>query len=252
MKKKLYTIIDNNYSDIINNNDLIFNSQEHADISELKYKDKSLNSREKVIQDSLNNNLRKKFKPLQFLTDRIEEKNYKNILSLGCGIGDIEYFLYLSLDNNKNLYAGEFDSYLVKKSNQFFPEYKTFEFDFYKDSFKDLNYKFDIVFAFGAFYVMDDDNFIQLLKDIKSSGVKEIIDFHAGYIKKIDKLNYLRKDFLKIFNFFNSDDNTLLNKKFHGFARDSDELIRLYNKAGWDSINVVRNNGIYKFTAILN
>ncbi len=90
MKIKSYTNLD--FNDLNNNSssEQIFNSDERSKLSELEFKKKSIHSRKELIKISLKKNFKKKFKPFQFLIDRISEKNYNNILSLGSGSGDIE------------------------------------------------------------------------------------------------------------------------------------------------------------------
>tara|TARA_Y100000589_G_scaffold207935_1_gene196089 strand:- start:1007 stop:1765 length:759 start_codon:yes stop_codon:yes gene_type:complete len=252
MKIKSYTNLD--FNDLNNNSssEQIFNSDERSKLSELEFKKKSIHSRKELIKISLKKNFKKKFKPFQFLIDRISEKNYNNILSLGSGSGDIEYFLSLTLNKDQKLYAAEFDKYLVRKATEFFPEFTTFEFDFFKDSFQNINQKFDLVYSFGSFYVMDNDQFIKLLKNIKASGVKEIIDFHAGYMTRKEKIKHIFKTLISIFQRPNSKPIDSLSQKFHGYIRDRSELIKIYKKAGWEPIEEIRNYGIYKFICILN
>ena len=191
MKKRLYTLSHNlkNLRDIPS--ETIFTSDEHSTISELELKENILKSKSNLLEYSLTKNLRSKFQSLFFLVDRIKEKNHKHILSLGSGLSDLEYFLHLSLNKEIEIISSDFDKFYVGKSNELFPEFETIQYDFVKDSLYKINKKIDLVFSFGSFYVMDDKEFIRLFKDIKSSGVKEIIDFHAGFMTKKMYLRYI-------------------------------------------------------------
>ena len=252
MKKRIYTLSHNlkNLSEIPS--ETIFTSDEHSKISELELKDNILSSKHNLIEYSLTRNLRSKFQSLSFLVDRIKEKNYNNILSLGSGYSDLEYFLYLSLNKDKKIISSEFDRFFVEKSNQFFPEFETIQFDFVNDSLYKINKKIDLVFSFGSFYIMDDKEFIRLLKDIKSSGVKEIIDFHAGFMTKKIHLKNIIYPYYSIFkNLFNKEEKRFKGK-FHGFSRSRNELINLYKKSGWTPVKEINNCDNYKFTCILN
>ena len=252
MKKKIYTRSHNpeNLREIPS--ETIFTSDEHSKISELELKDTILENRNKLLEYCLKKNLRTKFQPLSFLVDRIEEKNYSRVLSLGSGLSDLEYFLYLSLDKDKEILSSEFDRYFVEKSNEFFPEFETIEFDFFNDSLDSINKKIDLVFCFGSFYVMDDLQFIRLLKDIKAAGVKEIIDFHAGFMTKSAYLkNIIRPSYSTFKKLFIKEEETCKGK-FHGFSRSRNELINLYKKSGWIPVKEINDLGAYKFTCVLN
>ena len=75
----------------------------------------------------------------------------------------------------------------MKNAKQLFPEISTHVYDFTRDSLSSMIKKaqapFDIGVAFGGFYVMDDEVFIEVLRSFKESGVQEIIDFHSGHYK---------------------------------------------------------------------
>ena len=252
MKKKLYTLSHNlkNLREIPS--ETIFTSDEHSKISELELKDNELKNKNNLIEYSLTKNIRSKTQALFFLVDRIKEKNYNQIFSLGSGLSDLEYFLYLSLNKNVEIICSDFDQFFVEKSNQFFPEFETIQFDFFNDSLNKINKKIDLAFSFGSFYVMDDNEFIRLFKDIKSSGVREIIDFHAGYMTKKMYLRNLIYPYYSFFkNLFDKEEKTFKGK-FHGFSRSRNELINLYKKSGWTPVKEINNLGNYKYTCILN
>jgi len=251
MKKKLYTLSHN----IENLNKLdqktVFSSEEHSLISERELKDSLLLSKDKLIEHSINDNWKLKYLALHEAINRIKEKGFKKIISFGSGFSDLEYFLYLGLDKNIEIVSSDFDTFLVKKSNEFFPEFKTIRFDFFNDSISSLNEKFDLAIFFGSAYVMDDLEFIRLFKDIKKSGVLEIIDFHAGYMTRVEHFkNYIRPAYHFLKNFFYHQDKYL--GKFHGYSRSKNELIKLYNQSGWKTHKIIWDRSCYKFSCILD
>lgn len=233
------------------NNKERFSSYEHAQLTETELGNSILKNKKRLIQYSLTKNLEEKISNLSFLIKRINKKNYKKILSLGSGYSDLEYFLNLALDEDKELISSDFDEYIVEKANLFFPDFRTIQFDFFKDSLSNLDEDFELVFSFGAFYVMDDIEFIRLFKDIKSSGVKEIIDFHAGFMTNSSYLKYILKSIYSfVSNFLPI--KRIKKGKFHGYMRNRKDLLRLYKLSGWTPINEIRNYGDYKYTCILN
>ena len=54
-----------------------------------------------------------------------------------------------------------------------------------------LKLKFDIAVFFASAYIMDDFLFIKTFRRLKDSGVREIMDFHAGYIDLRSFITYL-------------------------------------------------------------
>ena len=251
MKKKLFTLSHKESNLKILDQKKVFSAGEHALISESELQDSILSDKNKLIEYSFNQNLNLKYFALREAINRINEKGYKKVLSLGSGMSDLEYFLYLGLSKYIKIVRSDFDTYFVKKANEFFPEFKTIKFDFFHDSISSLNENFDIAIFFGSAYVMDDLEFIRLFQDLKDGGFKEIIDFHAGYMPKVEHFkNYLRPTYRFLKNlFFNQKKYA---GKFHGYWRSENELIKLYRLAGWKSHKIIRNKGCYKFTCILN
>ena len=250
MKKKLFTLSHKESNLKILDQKKVFSAGEHALISESELQDSILSDKNKLIEYSFNQNLNHKYFALREAINRINEKGYKKVLSLGSGMSDLEYFLYLGLDKDIKIVSSDFDTFFVKKANQFFPEFKTIKFDFFHDSISTLNENFDVAIFFGSAYVMDDFEFIRLFEDIKKAGIKEIIDFHAGYMNKVEHFkNYLRYPYRFLKNLFFE---TRYLGKFHGYSRSENELRKLYSRAGWTSHKIIRNKGCYEFSCILN
>ncbi len=253
MKIKIYTKTKNikNLDNIPT--ETVYTSEEHESISKIELNDNILKNKSSLLEHSLTKNLKNKFQAFSFLVDRINKKKFDSILSLGSGLTDIEYFLYLSLSKNKKIIASEFDRNFIKKSNEFFPEFETIEFDLFKDSLLELNQDFDLVYSFGSFYVMDDIQFIRLLKDIRSSGVKEIIDFHSGFMTQREYLKNLIKPFISTFtNLLAKKEKGIYPGKHYGFSRNKNELISLYRQSGWNPVKEIKNLGVHKVAFVLN
>ena len=125
----------------------------------------------------------------------------------------------------------------------------------HKDNFENLDFNFDIVFSLGSFYVLDDKELVNLFRDIKKSGVKEIIDFHYGYMNsKSFYSNFLRKYISRILRYSKNKKIDYIGK-FHGFSINKDHLLKLYKEAGWTPIKTMENpfaNPTIPFTCILN
>ena len=142
-------------------------------------------TKERLIRDYLFKNSNK-LECLSFLIDHINGSGYKNILSLGAGPCVLEYLLEMSLPEESQLIAADFNEFVVEKAKKFFPQLIVEKFDFQKDDFKSfrtkLDISFDLVIFFGSAYIMDDQEFIKLFGDLKKNGAKQIIDFHAGYM----------------------------------------------------------------------
>jgi len=253
MKKKLFTCTGSHEEDNLAKLDKenLFTSEERSWISEQELKNTYLSSKDKLLEWSIKENAGLKFAAINEAANRISEKGFKKILSLGSGMSDNEYFLHLGVEKNVEIISSEYDTYAVKKSNEYFPEFKTIKFDLNYDLVTSLNEKFDAVIFFGAAYAMDDKEFIRLFKDIKEAGIKEIMDFHAGYITNIERIKYyLRPTYKFLKNTFSN--QKVYQGKFHGFGRTRKELLRLYSAAGWETHKIMINRGIYPFSIILN
>lgn len=193
----------------------------------------------------------------QFLIDLISDKNYQNIISFGAGAGVKEYLLKLILPQKCNVVLTDFDPFIINKVKEYFPQMIVKQFDYVNEDLekfqKKINISFDVAIFMGSSYVMDDTNFIKLFKDLKKIGVKNIVDFNAGYISITEALKYyfLPEDIRR---------NRILRKilqkkeiesfqgKFHGYARTKSALRNLYKKSCWkvkkDSFKDIDNNYI--------
>jgi hypothetical protein len=259
MKRKIYTLSHN--VDIlkeIDNNGGQFTAEEHAlaiknELGETLYK-----TRENLLRHYLPVYL-PVLSNLGFLIDSIQENGYRNILSLGSGPSVLEYILKMVLPEESKLIACDFDSFVVEKVRGFFPELIVEKFDFFKDDIKTLqsglNIEIDLVVFFASAYVMDDTEFIKLFCDLKKIGVKQIIDFHAGYMGSLDvMMNYLKPLTTNstVRKFFYKPLITVqgCRGKFHGYSRNRSELRKLYKNSG---LSLQREISVsnFKYVAIL-
>ena len=265
MKRKLYTLShDNNLLKEIDNNGGIFTSQEHASVMEKEFGETFWKSKEHLLRHSLQDAFWK-IGQNKFFIDLIKNNDYQNILSLGSGGCVIEYLLKLSLPETLQVIAYDFDSFVIKKAKEFFPELIVEQFDHVKEdigSFQNkLNIEFDCAIFFSSAYIMDDKEFIKLFGDLKKIGVKNIIDFHDGYLDSWDVLRHLSNDYLIPetirTNYYL---RKILRKptlpsgyyrgKFHGYSRSRGELRKLYKKSGL-KIQKQISTGEIKYIAIL-
>ena len=257
MKMKLYTKGHNvNLLKEIDNNGRQFTAEEHAYVTEKEFGDSFLRSRENLLRYYLSNNSAK-LEALDFLIRRATGQGYENILSLGAGYSVLEYLLKLALPEMAKIAVTDFDAYVIEKVRLFFPEIIVLPFDLFKDDVKDiardLKLKFDLAVFFSSAYVLDDAQFIKVFKDLRMMGVKEIIDFHAGYIDMkrvfynlIDKI----KSNGRIRKICGKSPIEVFRGKFHGYGRDRSELKKLYHQAGFHVEQEVSLKS-YKYVAIL-
>lgn len=233
-------------------------SEEHSSITEKGYGQTTFKTRENLLRVYLPGNLLK-LGSLGFLIESIKQNGYSNIISLGAGQCVLEYLLKISLSEESQVCACDFDSFFIDKAKKFFPEITAERFDFFKDDIDSLqsrlNIKFDLAVFFGSAYVMNDTEFIKLFGDLKKIGVKQIIDFHAGYMDlKSLCFNYLEpltKNSIirKIFHKHPITSNNYRGK-FHGYSRSRGELRRLYKNSGLELQKELSVSG-YKYVSIL-
>ncbi|GEM_PF-3395216 len=259
MKRKLYTKShDLNILKEIDHQGGQFTAEEHAYAVEKEFGDTHFKTKDDLLRWYLQGNWNK-LPSLSFLIEHIIKNRYQNVLSLGSGQCVLEYLLKLSLTEDVAVVASDFDAYFIKKAKQFFPEITAVTFDLFREDMNDLENKvkrkFDLAVFFFSAYVMDDRQLVNIFSGLKKSGVKEIVDFHAGYLdmagvfrywlEPLTKNNLLRRVFKK----------SLLNQgdyigKFYGFARSRGVLRSLYKESGLEIVKET-SVGDYKYVAIL-
>jgi len=241
MKRKMYTLShDIELLKQIDNDGNRFTSEEHSYLEEKEFGKTLFESRRNLIREES----AACFEPrIRFLIEFIKENNYSNILSMGAGSCINEYFIKMALPDDTTLVVCDFDSFYIKKAKDFFADSVGLipkQFDFFNDDIHkfigDLKLDFDLATFFSSSYVMDDEEFQNIFSGLKETGIKNIIDFHGGFI---DWKQYIRYCLAPLTN------NTLLRSifgkpqktfqgKFHGYARSKSELRNLYSKSGWE------------------
>lgn len=226
--------------------DTRFTAEEHSYVTEKEFG--NIFKSKEALLDAYFREDYSKLSALGFLIKHIYEEGYKNILSLGSGTCVLEYLLKCALPEKSEVIATDFDSFMIRNAKRLFPSIKALVLDFCKDDLSKIKeMRIDLAVFFGSSYVMDDTEFISLLSKLKDLKVKEIIDFHAGYIqmKEIPKLIFMKigGDIMEKFGLLK------FRGKFHGYRRTRGELRRLYQKAG---LKIVRELAIqpYRYIAI--
>jgi hypothetical protein len=260
MKRKLYTKSgDVGLLEKVDNNGGQFTAEEHAYIVENEYA-YMFESKETLLHYYLSENSQK-LSALGFLIKHVYEKQFTHICSLGAGQCVLEYLLKISLPNEVQVVAADFDTYFIDKARILLPDVIAVEFDFFKDDTSALlintGIQFDMVVFWGSSYVMDDTVFVKLFQQLKEAGIKQIIDFHVDYLNNRDILRIFYQEFtLNLYRLAMRICPTLTKTivpkiigrvplevyggKFHGYTRSRDELRRLYKKAGISSIRELR------------
>src|SRR3990167_655141 len=130
VKIKIYTLShDVDLLKEIDNDGGQFTAEEHAYAIEKEFGETIFKTRENLLRHYLPGNL-PKLGSLGFLIDSIKRNGYRNILSLGAGQCVLEYLLKMSLPEESQVVACDFDSFFVKKAREFFPEIIAERFDF--------------------------------------------------------------------------------------------------------------------------
>lgn len=142
----------------------------------------------------------------------VSPKENQTILELGCGSGNILYYLPKTID-----YTGlDLNSKCIKYCKKKFP---SFEFLIKDVSDFNLNKTFDIIFSEGIMACLSDEQIEKMLKNICKHSKKDtkIILSDMNFCKENTKLQnfflkqergkYLRstKDFIKIYSKFNNE-----------------------------------------------
>ncbi len=256
MKRRIYTKTYN--ADVLKglgDENSIMTAEEHSYASEEEFGEHFYTT-ETLLRWYLSRNT-DKLPALGFLIDHIYHNGFLNVLSLGAGPCVLEYLLKYSLPLDAHVVALDYTSFFIQNAQKLLSNIKAIKFDFFKEDILDLNdrlnIKFDIAVFYGSAYVMDDLQFVDLLKKLKKIGVKQIIDFHAGYLDWKAIMTNLLEPLRKI---------TVMRKllrrppldnhigKFHGYSRSRSELRRLYKEAGLSLIEET-SAGDYLYVAIL-
>jgi hypothetical protein len=257
MKIKMYTKSgDIDLLKSIDNRGGIFTAEEHVRFVRKMHSDKFA-SQESVLRWQVAQNP-ETLAALAFLIAHIRKEGFRNIVSFGSGTCWIEYLLKCLLPEEARVVATDFDSFFIEKAKSLFPDIIPMEFDFLKDDVSkisgNIDFDLDAAVFFSSAYVMDDAQFIHLFKSLKSMPVRQIIDFHGGYMDFGDVLYQSLAPFKRnplIRRIFRKPLEGGYAGKFHGYLRDRKELRRLYKESGLDLVKET-STGNYKYIAICN
>jgi len=238
-----------------------FTAQEHAFAIQQEF-GRIFVDRTTLVREYLSQNY-EKLGALGFLIEIINQYSYKWIISLGAGHCVLEYILSWAIPLNGKVVAADFDTFMVEKSQELFPEIITIEYDFFNHDpqrlIDSIGFVPEIAIFFGSAYVMDDDCFIKQLKGLKQVGIDMIIDFHAGCISVNQMFRQIIKERIRSILGEKKINKALriirpavstYKGKFHGWGRTKGELRRLYSQSGWVTISE-QKVGQYEYVAIL-
>lgn len=181
--------------------------------------------------------------------EAVKKNGHKNILAVGIGHGMLEYLLQVALPEDTKVYACDFEKILLDKAANFFPEMTVSPSDLLKDGIMslkhELNAEFDLIVFFGSACVMKDMQLIALFHELKSIGVKQIIDFHGEYMDLRVPIN----SNASMRNLFNRP-TAHCKGKFHGYSGNRGDLSGMYRKSNWKILEEISAPG-YKCVGVL-
>ena len=229
--------------------------------------DKSLLSKEKILEYYLRNKLllskknnKKLSKPkiviIDFIIDFIQKNNQiNNVISFGSGLCAIEHFIKLCSPESKVI-ALDFNPVIVEKNKSHFPQIISHKFNFFSDKISNILNNQDFSSALGLFisssYVLDNKKLVNLFSDLNNRGLDTIIDFNSGYITNYQ---YLKEIIKSVFNYFNikgiaKEPNFEEITSFQGYSRSKGLLRKLYSASGYKVLKEIKIS-TYDYVAIL-
>lgn len=171
--------------------------------------------------------LEKKKDTVSAISELINKK--KNVLSIGCGLGVIEYLLLrdepldimlTGIDPSKNALKWIEEENLFPVVNGYFPE-----------ALNGKNCNFDFAFARAIEYHFTETEYVEFLSSIRNFGISEFAIISASPDRK--NLEFLVKDFLKkvlaSFGLWKLG-------QFWGYLRTREEHVRAFEKAGFHHV----------------
>ena len=212
----------------------------------------NLNSKDEILGWVLRNKLLKKIDNneinkilpriniIPFLVDLVHSLKIDNIISMGSGLGVIEYLLKNSLPD-KNVYACDFNPLCIDVISKYFPELKAIEFNFFEDNLeKKIEHSIisnSMVIFISSSYVMSDKEYVRVFNSLKKSGVKYIVDFSSGFLTRKQTLKEIIKiifDFLNIQLFATPSFEEI--NSFQGYSRSLNHFRKIINESGYKII----------------
>ena len=148
--------------------------------------------------------------------------NYKKIVSLGSGSCVLEDILSKCIPSDCTITCLEIRESLVNAASKYFHNLNPIVFDMTKDSIKE---NFDVAFFFSCSSYLSSKQYLRMLKQLRDSGVKEIIDW-SGYLR----MSRCIKSFIGSFLIHNN--KTIQNKHICLYMKSLRELKRIYKTVG--------------------
>jgi hypothetical protein len=222
-----------------------FTSEERTAATMMEYSGTSP-TQESIIRDFLSRDSIK-LGALSFLIQYIYKKDYKKILSLGAGTCVIEYLLKASLPEDSVVVAADFDRFSIDLAKKYFPSLVPVAFDFFRDDIAAVarfaGIDFDMAYFLNSSYVMDDQEYVRILKQLKDNRIRTVIDLTSACIPIWSLPRTIAGEYKsRILHEYRG--------KCHGFTRTRGEFRHMYRRSGW---RVVRETAIapYNYVAIL-
>jgi hypothetical protein len=171
----------------------------------------------------------KKLLSLEYLIEFINNHRYTNVLSLGSGQCVIEHMLSYSIPTGSHVVATDIDPVCLKNSGEHFKNIITIGFDFNTDTIDRISettgIKFEVAYFMGSAYVMTDEQYVCMLRQLKINGVKHIIDFQPAFVPYLKlPITILGELKNRVFKSYRG--------RFHGYERTRGHLRQIYKRAG--------------------
>lgn len=184
------------------------------------------------------------------------KKNHiKKILSIGSGGAVTEIEIKDKLQNIE-MVCTDYVDYICDKLSELHKDITFRVFDMKIDDPQTLGNNFDMVLFCGSDYVMNNKEYIRLLKRFDSMGIKYIYIVTSPYISALEKIKQISINVLRIIgiliNYSGMRDGRVSNAMrgirkglFHGYMRDIKELKMIFNETGYE-INHKQYTGVSK------
>jgi hypothetical protein len=246
MKFKLYTNAHSSVQELGDHSN-IFSGEEHSAVMK-KECEEIFKTKESLLKFYFSRRDTHQLIEVGMLAEFIYRHGCKNIISLGSGPCVAEYFLQTCLPNSSQVYALDFDWFLIEKAKELFPSIVPLQFDFFNYSVSALPLNVDLAFSLYGMYVMEDYQLLGILRSLKIRKVRYMIDFHGAVLDRSLIASFRWGQFKA----FVRKGLRLPDKrgKLHGFIRDKEALRGIYEKAGWKIIEE-RSTAHYPYIAIL-
>jgi hypothetical protein len=183
-----------------------------------------------------------KYQIANWLNNFIEP--HAKVLSVGCGLGYIEYSLINNFNKLSNIYVSDFATQSYKWLKKVMPENKFL----HPDDIINSKQKFDLIYFSGVDYALTDSSIITMLSNYKdnlnNNGSCILISasflHESSYIKEIQKklINLIKSVIYKLYK------KSKVKGQFWGWQRNRKEYQDLIQNSGFSSFKdgFIKNN----------